>query len=311
MLRHADAEVLAVAAREQPVPRMDGPVVDAQQFEEGLRQRHDPVLAAFALADVDDHPGTVDVVGLEADRLRDTQPGGVAGHQDRPVLEVANAAEELEDLLTRGDLGQVLLRPGIRDGLEAPGPLQGDLVEEAQGGDVVAEHAVRDLGLLDQVEQEGSHLVRSQLIGGTAEVLRELGDAVQVVLLGPGGEVADLEILDHPATQWCHGNLLLRGSQAGVPERGGRLMQPSGHGEGRGWEQPHRWTGAPYRESWLSGLPRSGLVLGANHDWIATCASPCRLDAARVHQQSLRVPPQWSTAKRFSSCTVSAVSDFR
>ena len=53
-----------------------------------------------------------------------------------------------------------------------------------------------------------------------------------------------------------------------------------------------------------TGLQRGDpqpVVLPSNHDWIATCAPPCRLDAARVKEQSLRVPPQWSTAKRFSS----------
>lgn len=37
-------------------------------------------------------------------------------------------------------------------------------------------------------------------------------DAVQIALLRPRGVVADLELLDHPAAQRCHGNLLRRGS---------------------------------------------------------------------------------------------------
>ena len=45
------------------------------------------------------HPATVEIGGAEMDGLRDAQPGGVAGGQDRAVLEGRDAREEADDYL--------------------------------------------------------------------------------------------------------------------------------------------------------------------------------------------------------------------
>ena len=47
---------------------------------------------SFALLDSDEHSLTVDIGDLQADRLRDAQSGGVAGRQDRAMLDIPHTA---------------------------------------------------------------------------------------------------------------------------------------------------------------------------------------------------------------------------
>src|SRR5207249_8015989 len=147
------------------------------------------------------------------------------------MLEVVDATKESEDLLPTRNDGETPLGSRVGNLLDVPGLLQGDLVEEPKSGDVVAEPPARDLRLVDQVDQEGPDFLRPQLIGGTAEVLGELGYEVQVVLLRGGGEVPDLQILDHLAAQRGHGNLL--GSDVARDPWGRAQASPGGTSSGR------------------------------------------------------------------------------
>jgi hypothetical protein len=58
-----------------------------QNFEE-LWGEHDIAISGpFTLLDTDEHSLTIDIGDLQADRLRDAQSGGVAGRQDRAMLD--------------------------------------------------------------------------------------------------------------------------------------------------------------------------------------------------------------------------------
>jgi hypothetical protein len=69
---------------------------------------------------------------------------------------------------------------------------EGDLVEEAEGGDGLVVIAPGDVLLLDQVEEVGADLVGPEVLGGPAEVPREGGDAADVSVDGLGCEVSEL-----------------------------------------------------------------------------------------------------------------------
>jgi hypothetical protein len=149
MLSDTDAKVSAITPWKQPFPRTDDLPIDTKKFEKGLGKWDQPILPALPLANVDHHPRAIDIRGSEANRLRNTQSGGVTGHQDGPVLHVGDAREESENLLPAWDRGETLLWRRAGDLRDVPGLLQGDLVEEPEGGNVVTHHAVRNLGLVD------------------------------------------------------------------------------------------------------------------------------------------------------------------
>ena len=60
-------------------------------IEQLLGQHHVAILAPFALPDVDDHAGAVDVVDRKRDRFRHAQARGIDSHECGPVLEVVTA----------------------------------------------------------------------------------------------------------------------------------------------------------------------------------------------------------------------------
>lgn len=92
------------------------PIV-AQDLQELGRQHHVAVLLAFALLDADDHPLAVDARGLQLNRLRDAQAGGIACGQDGVVFDVEDAAEELLNFLGAEDDRQLLRLLGEREDL--------------------------------------------------------------------------------------------------------------------------------------------------------------------------------------------------
>src|SRR5271166_1201338 len=128
-----------MSTREQPLLRMCGLPVGAQNLKELRRQHHVPILAALALIDPDDHPLAIDSAGLQTNSFRYTQASSVTGGQDYALFSTRNASEEMYDFLRTQNDRQFLRLPGKRKHIrERPFPLEGDLVEEAQcrNGDV-------------------------------------------------------------------------------------------------------------------------------------------------------------------------------
>ena len=68
----------------------------------------------FALLDSDEHSLTIDIGELQADRLRDAQSGGVAGRQDRAMLDTPHTGQKLENFLRTQDSRQLLRFLGRR-----------------------------------------------------------------------------------------------------------------------------------------------------------------------------------------------------
>src|SRR6476661_1954913 len=95
-------------ALEQPTLRPYGPKVAPKRLQQSRRQHHVTILLALALVDTDDHALTVDIGGLQADRFRDPQAGGVARRQNRPMFGAAHAAQKVDDLLRAQDYRQSL-----------------------------------------------------------------------------------------------------------------------------------------------------------------------------------------------------------
>ena len=84
----------------------------AQRLQQLGREHDVAVLLALALLDTHHHALAVDLAGLQANGLGDAQAGGVAGGQDRPVLEALDATKKMQHLLGAEDDGQLLRRLG-------------------------------------------------------------------------------------------------------------------------------------------------------------------------------------------------------
>lgn len=92
------------------------PIV-TQDLQQLGRQHHVAVLLAFALLDANDHSLAVDARGLQPNRFRDAQAGGIASGQDGVVFDVEDATEEPLNLLGTEDDRQLLRLLGKRQDL--------------------------------------------------------------------------------------------------------------------------------------------------------------------------------------------------
>ena len=77
----------------------------SRSFGESMTSRS---LGTLTLLDTDEHSLTVDIGDLQADRLRDAQSGGVAGGQDRAMLETPDTGQKLQNFLRTQDNRQLL-----------------------------------------------------------------------------------------------------------------------------------------------------------------------------------------------------------
>jgi hypothetical protein len=86
---------------------------------------------------------------------------------------------------------------GIRCLNHAPGLLESLDVEEAQGREPLGDGVGSQLELLEQRDLVLANVIRTQLIGGTAEILSEMFDGADVAVDGGPSVVASLEFFEH------------------------------------------------------------------------------------------------------------------
>src|SRR4051812_5007984 len=117
---------------EQPRWQSGATPVRAQDHEQ-LRREHDVAVApTLALADVDGHPGAVDVTGLEPDDLGDPQAGGVDRGQQRAHLPLGDGGQHALDLVLGEDGWQGVGLAWQRDLRRRLAVAERGAVEEAQ-----------------------------------------------------------------------------------------------------------------------------------------------------------------------------------
>ena len=121
------------------------------------------------------------------------------------MIEPPDGGEEAGHFLGAENDGETLEPLGAREVREDLAPPQGDVLEEPQGLEVEVVVGPGLSPLLDHVEEVGADVVGSEVFGGPAEMPGEAYDAVDVNGDGARGEVAQLHVLDHPATKRSHG----------------------------------------------------------------------------------------------------------
>ena len=93
-------------------------VVAAQVVQQDRRQRHQTILAALALNDMQQHALAVDVCNPQGDRPGNAQPGRIQDHGDDAVLRVGDRFEYGAHLVLAQHQRHLLGLLGERDGLD-------------------------------------------------------------------------------------------------------------------------------------------------------------------------------------------------
>ena len=125
------------------------------------------------------------------------------------MLKIVHSAQEARDFVLAQDDGKLFRLPaGGNIVLDRPWPLESNGVEKPEGGDRDNDRAGCEMSLLRQVEQVGPDLGRAKMFGRSAKIPAKPNDLLDIRTLRMPRKVADLHILDQPATKRAHGQLL-------------------------------------------------------------------------------------------------------
>ncbi len=158
---------------EQPGARTAGLPVQAQGVQKPGREQRITILPAFALAYLEAHAvgGGFDVADLEGADFRDTQAGGVGGHQDGAGAQGGAGTEQALDFVAGEDDRQPLGYFGHGDVDAGVGALEDAFKEKAAGAGGLVDAGVSEFLLLDQVQQVGLDLGAIEPIRGAVVML--------------------------------------------------------------------------------------------------------------------------------------------
>ena len=127
-----DVAADSITREEPPFGLFHWPPV-AQDLEELWGEHDIAIFLSLAELNSDEHSLTVDIGDLQADRLRDAQSGGVAGRQDRAMLDAPHTGQKLQNFFLSQDNRQLLRLLGHRNNFfQAPILMKCDFVEETK-----------------------------------------------------------------------------------------------------------------------------------------------------------------------------------
>src|SRR5208337_1814515 len=119
--------------REKPFLRPHLPPVSGQHLQKLGREHDIAVLPPFTLLNTDDHPLSVDGGWFQANDLANSQACGITGRQDRPLLDVWNAAKKMHNLRRAENNRQMLRVLGSRDDIvKVPRPPESRAIQKTK-----------------------------------------------------------------------------------------------------------------------------------------------------------------------------------
>ena len=144
------------------------------------------------------------VVRVAVVGFADAQAGGVAGGQNRPVLDVLDTTEKMHDLLGAENSRQILrsLRTGD-DLLEIPPPHEGDAIQKTERGDGHLDRTGRQLLPVCQIQLVCADFHGAEIRRGSIEVAGEQRNLQEVCGLRDRRQVPHLHILGHALPKGC------------------------------------------------------------------------------------------------------------
>ena len=138
----------------------------AQDFEELWGEHDIAIFLSLTLLDTDDHSLTIDIGNLQADRLRDAQSGGVAGRQDRAMLDAPHTGQKLQNFFLSQDDRQLLRFFGCWNYFfQVPSPMERDFVKETKSRYGDDNRAWSELPFVREINLVRANLLRSQYLG--------------------------------------------------------------------------------------------------------------------------------------------------
>src|ERR1017187_2001105 len=143
------------------------------------------------MLDADEFGGTVDIGDFEGDCLGDAQSGSVAGEQAVAVLDAGDMVQKALGLIGGKDDGEFFIQAGSGEVMLLPRQLQGDQIEELDGGDEGVDGLRGELALLGEIELVLADGFEVEFGRVAVEVFGEFDDIMDVASLRSGGEVAD------------------------------------------------------------------------------------------------------------------------
>jgi hypothetical protein len=206
---------LLVPSGEQPGPRARTLPVCPHQLQGPFGQGPQAVFAPLALADTDQHALGVDVRDLPRRPFPEAQPTSLDHLQTHAGVRALYQGQQGAPFLRTQHDGQCLVVPGTDAREDWPRALPRALVEEPDPIEMDASRALRDLLVIDQVEEVRPHLSCADLIGSSPVVWREVFDGVKRALLSLGSQTAAWHVFAHPASARSHGHPPVRGASQG------------------------------------------------------------------------------------------------
>jgi hypothetical protein len=146
----------------------------------------------------------VDVAAAEVAGFGDTQAGTVGTEQHHAVFRLPQGAEDLRHFPGAGNIEQHAGHLRVRDLLNHLGAVQGDGVEELEGGHLHLEIGRAVVEVAGEVQQVGAHLVGAERCGRAPVVGGQMKGAAQVLGTGHVGHALQQQISLHAVTQFSH-----------------------------------------------------------------------------------------------------------
>jgi len=152
-----------------------------------IMQRHEAVPAPFAVADDKQVSLPVDIAGGEPDRLRDAQSARIDDGEGHAVGGLLHQLEKRADLVLREYHRQPPGPPRPDNVQVGERPFERGSIEKTDAAQIDLDRTSGELQSLDQVQEEAADLLLCQKVRGTAVVLGQHPDGVDVVFDGPRG----------------------------------------------------------------------------------------------------------------------------
>lgn len=149
-----------IGLRPHPTP------VLAQGFGQLRAEGHIPIPVSLAVADMDYHPATVDVLYLEVAQLSPAHTRRVQGHEHGPMEKIAGRVDEPACFFLGQDGGQSAGRSRIGHFLNRIRLAE----EKSQGRRVIADRAHTLFPLLQEIDLVRADLIGPELIGRPMEI---------------------------------------------------------------------------------------------------------------------------------------------
>src|ERR1700676_1918735 len=149
--------------REEPTFGLVHSPPGAQDFEELWGEHDIAIFLPLTLLDTHHHSLTIDIGNLQADRLRDAKSGGVAGRQDRAMLDAPHTGQKLQNFFLSQDYRQLLRFFGCWNYFfQVPSPMERDFVEEAQSRYGDDNRTWSELPFVREIDLVRADVLRSQ-----------------------------------------------------------------------------------------------------------------------------------------------------